>query len=152
MAYNCLKSNIPLKYIIRVHFQNYVYILQTTIPILKSLHFVYCIEVHMKLQISSLFYYTGINILLGLYLFGDKIANPEEFDAFYVMIALVVLFAAVDFSLYLFFLLSRSFCEDRTTPTESEREMKDVATAGDPPPKPKKDPSPVTNHLFKVMY
>jgi len=60
-----------------------------------------------------------------LYLFGDKIANPQEFDAFYVMIALVVLFAAVDFSLYLFFLLSQHFCEERTKPINfDERKMK----------------------------
>jgi len=80
-----------------------------------------------------------------LYLFGDKIADPQRFSAFYVMIALVVLFAAIDFSLYLFFLLSRHFCEERTTPVESdEREMKQVGSAAEPPPKPKKDPSPVS--------
>ena len=89
--------------------------------------------------------HTGVNILLGLYLFGDKIANPEDFDAFWVMIALVVAFATVDLSLYIFFLISRSFCEDRTKPTEGDVEMKQYgASSGDPPPKPKKDPSPVS--------
>lgn len=99
------------------------------------------------------FSHTGVNILLGLYLFGDKIANPEEFDAFWVMIALVVAFAVVDLSLYIFFLLSRSFCEDRTKPTEGEREMKQYGAASDDPPsKPKKDPSPVSREYNYNTY
>ena len=87
--------------------------------------------------------YTGINILIGLYLFGDKVANPQDFDAFWVMIGVVVLFAIVDFSLYVYFLLSRYFCEDKTKPEEIE--MKQHGSAGgDSPPMPKKAPSEVS--------
>ena len=92
---------------------------------------------------------TGINILLGLYLFGDKIIDPEDFDpflAFWLMIALVVAFGIVDFSLYIFFLISRYACEDRTIAMESENiEMKQYGSAGGhDAPKPKKDPSQVS--------
>ena len=93
---------------------------------------------------------TGINILLGLYLFGDKIIDPEDFDpflAFWLMIALVVAFGVVDFSLYVFGLISRFACEDRTIAMESENsiEMKQYGSAGGhDAPKPKKDPSQVS--------
>ena len=61
------------------------------------------------------------------------------------MIVVVVLFAIVDFSLYVFFLLSRYFCEDRTKPEDADIEMKQHGAAGgDSPPKPKKVPSEVS--------
>jgi len=60
-----------------------------------------------------------------MYLFGDKITIPQGFDAFYVTTALVVLFIAIDFSLFLYFLLSKHFCEERTKPINfDERKMK----------------------------
>lgn len=93
--------------------------------------------------------FIGLNILLGLYLFGDKIIDPEDFDAFlpfWIMIGLVVAFAVVDLTLYIFFLLSRYSCEDNTKPTESEIEMKQYGSGGGDQPKPKKDPSPVSCH------
>lgn len=99
----------------------------------------------------------GINILLGLYLFGDKIiVDPENFDdpfaPFWVMIGLVVAYGVVEFSLYVFFLISRYACEDNTKPTESEIEMKQYGSAGGNPSKPKKDPSPVSWWLLNSKY
>ena len=92
---------------------------------------------------------TGINILLGLYLFGDKIIDPEDFDpflAFWLMIALVVAFGVVDFSLYIYGQIARFACEDRTIAMESENiEMKQYGSAGGhDAPKPRKDPSQVS--------
>lgn len=91
--------------------------------------------------------FIAINILLGLYLFGDKIIDSENYDSFlpfWIMIALVVAFGVVDFTLYVFFLISRYACEERTKPTESDNiEMKQYGSGGEPP-KPTKDPSEVS--------
>ena len=54
--------------------------------------------------------------MIGLYLFGDKIANPQDMSAYYVMVALVSATGFVDGMMHLYFGLSAYYCVDKTKP------------------------------------
>lgn len=87
---------------------------------------------------------------IGLYLFGEKYANPEEYAAFWVMIAFIIIFGGYELIFYLYNMIAKRVDEDWVKPTENEVEMKQVgagdggASAGPP----KKDPSPVSCNYF----
>lgn len=90
------------------------------------------------------------NVLIGLFLFGDKIANPEDMSAYWVMVALVSAFGLVDGTMSFYFgLLSQKMCADKTKPREGGNDdvtqMKRIGSSDSddsPPPQPtKKKPS-----------
>ena len=54
--------------------------------------------------------------MIGLYLFGDKIANPQDMSAYYVMVALVSASGLVNGMMHLYFGLSAYYWEDKTKP------------------------------------
>ena len=107
--------------------------------------------------IVCIFTFLVANVLIGLYLFGDKIANPEDMNAYWVMVALVATFVIVDGSLSLYFGLSRRYCVERTEAKEDEKpemELKEINSSSNSvnslPPQPprKKIPSPVSHFIF----
>ena len=83
---------------------------------------------------------------IGLYLFGDKYANPEEFAAFWIMIAVLIIFGIYELTFYGYHLLAERINEDWVKATEKEVEMKQVGAGdgGTSAGPPKKDPSPVS--------
>jgi len=89
--------------------------------------------------------------MIGLNLFGDKIADPEDMTAYWVMVALVSTFGIVDGALSCYFGFSRYYCVERTKPEvgSPEMEMKHIGSSdssSSPPPKPptRKKPSQVS--------
>lgn len=98
-------------------------------------------------------FFVVANVLIGLFLFGDKIANPEDMSAYWVMVALVSAFGLVDGTMSLYFgLLSQKMCADKTKPREGGNDdvtqMKRIGSSesdDSPPPQPtKKKPSQVS--------
>lgn len=92
------------------------------------------------------------NVMIGLYLFGDKIADPENMSAYWVMVALVSGFGLVDGAMSTYFGCSRYYCANKTRPRGAEvpeMEMKQISSSSStssPPPEvsSKKIPSPVS--------
>lgn len=93
-------------------------------------------------------------------MFGDKIANPQDMNAYWVMVALVATFVIVDGSLILYFGLSRRYCMERTEAREDERpemELKEISSSNSvnslpPQPPGKKIPSPVSLHKSYFIF
>ena len=54
----------------------------------------------LKVQICKLvlllFLSVGVNVCIGLYLFGEKYTSPEEYVALWVMVGFLLLFAIHD--------------------------------------------------------
>ena len=103
--------------------------------------------------------YIVVNVLIGLYLFGDKIANPQNISAYWVMVALVVIFGIVDGSMSTYFGFSRYYCAERTQAREEEKpetELNEISstdnmTSPSPQPSPsKKTPSQVSATVFDI--
>jgi len=88
-------------------------------------------------------------VCIGLYLFGEKYANPEEYAAFWVMIAFMIVFAVYEISFYTYNLIAKNVNEDWVKASEQEIEMKQVggADSGTSVGPPKKSPSPVSVEL-----
>jgi len=74
----------------------------------------------------------GTNVCIGLYLFGEKYANPEEYAAFWVMLTFFIIFAIIDISFGFYQGIACKIKEDWVTPVKQNT---------DPP---KKSPSPVS--------
>ena len=83
---------------------------------------------------------------IGLYLFGEKYANPEEYAAFWVMIVFFIIFGIYDFTFSIYNIIAKMVNEDWVKPTEKEIEMKQVGSGdgGASSGPPKKAPSPVS--------
>ena len=93
--------------------------------------------------------------MIGLYLFGDKIANPQDFGAYWVMVALVSATGFIDGMMHLYFGLSIYYCVEKTKPVVSQSAIKMTQIGSNdsksqvPPrkeeeaPPSKKTPSPV---------
>ena len=70
--------------------------------------------------------------MIGLYLFGDKIANPQDMSAYFVMVALTAATGFVDIMMNVFFGFSAYYCVDKTKPTavvQSQIQMTKVNTS-----------------------
>ncbi|XP_065905952.1 putative ferric-chelate reductase 1 [Dysidea avara] len=94
----------------------------------------------LGLQILS-----SINVCIGLYLFGNKYANPEEYATFWLMLAFFIIFAIIDVSFGFYQGIACKLKRDWVTSTVKETEMKPVGEGDTDPPK--KSPSP--DHLFR---
>ena len=56
------------------------------------------------------------NVMIGLYLFEDKIANPQDMSAFWIMVALVSAVIIVDVTMCIYFGFSWYYCLEKTLP------------------------------------
>ena len=100
------------------------------------------------------------NVFIGLFLFGDKIANPQDMNAYWVFVALVSAFGLLDGAMSIYFGFSRYYCPEKTQPKkevdQSETEMKKIdgslSDSSSPPPPSKKTPSPVRSFLEKNLW
>ena len=54
----------------------------------------------------------GINVCIGVYLFGEKYANPEEYAAFWVMVAFFIVFGIYDFTFSIYNTIAKMVNED----------------------------------------
>jgi len=63
----------------------------------------------------------GTNVCIGLYLFGDKYASPEEYAAFWVMVAFFVIFAIIDISFGFYQGIACKLKEDWVKPIERQK-------------------------------
>jgi len=92
-------------------------------------------------------------VCLGLYLFGEKYANPEEYAAFWVMIVFVIIYGTYEITFSIYNLLAKAFNEDWVKATEKEVEMKQVGAGdgGTSSGPPKKAPSPVSCNWFAIL-
>jgi len=79
----------------------------------------------------------GTNVCIGLYLFGEKYANPEEYAAFWVMLVFFIIFAIIDVSFGFYQGIACKLKEDWVTPGEKEK------IGGKDTDPPKKSPSKV---------
>ena len=78
---------------------------------------------------------------LGLYLFGQKYANPEEYIAFVAMLAFFIAFTVIDISFTIYKIIAKT---EWVTPTEKKGEMERLQSVNDDSNPPKKSPSPVS--------
>jgi len=83
-------------------------------------------------------------ICIGLYLFGEKYANPEEYAAFWVMLSFIIIFAIVDISFGFYHAIACKLRNEWVTPIPKEVEMKQVGGSDVDPLQTKQDPSPVS--------
>ena len=85
---------------------------------------------------------------LGLYLLGNKYANPEEYAAFWLMLAFFIIFAIIDISFGFYQAIACKLKGDWVTYTVKETEMKPVGEGDTDPPK--KSPSPVSSFVNRI--
>ena len=70
----------------------------------------------MKCWILLPFTFAVANVLIGLYLFEDKIANPQDMNAYWIMVALMSAIVIVDVTMCTYFGFSHYYCVERTQP------------------------------------
>ena len=135
----------------------------TFCPNIKCAHYECCYYAYIKFCYVAtvkhnlcVFYFIVTNVFIGLFLFGDKIANPQDMNAYWVFVALVSAFWVLDVAMGIYFGYSRYYCPEKTQPVkevdQSETEMKKIGESDDssPPPPSKKTPSPVRSSLGKI--
>jgi len=62
----------------------------------------------------------GVNVCIGLYLFAEKYANPEEYAAFYVMLIFFIIFATYDISFGLYKVIASKYKKQWVMPIEKK--------------------------------
>jgi len=100
----------------------------TKFLVLKSLGYAVCFFIN-NLQLKNwmcqlcifycnLVYFSLVvaNVLIGLYLFEDKIVDPQDMDAFWIMVALVSAVIIVDVTMCIYFGFSWYYCLEKTLP------------------------------------